>query len=355
MKYINKILFGALVVGTALGFGSCKKHQGGASQEIPVPVSVTDLRLGSISKFVEASGTVQPKGKVELASEMAGAYRLRRNPKTGRPYALGDKVRKGEVIIKLEDKEYENGIRFESSKLSLDINKQELEKQKKLYEKGGVTLRDMRNSEKSYIDATYAFEDSKIKMDKMLIKAPFDGVITDLPYFSNGVKVKNGEALATVMSYKQLLLEVKLPAKDFMDLKSGQQVLVTNHNLPDDTLKGEVREISPSIDETTRTFKSKITIENSGMLLRPGMFVQANIEVARADSVVVVPKDYLLARRHGKSVFVVEKTRAKERRLRLGIQNKDFVEVKAGLSKGDRMVTKGFETLGNEAKVKVLQ
>ena len=111
---------------------------------------------------------------------MSGLYKLQINPKTGRPFKLGDLVSKGQLIIHLEDKEYENGIAIDAKELSLEIAEQEQSKQKALYEKGGVTLSEMRNTEVKVTNARYDLENARINLEKMNIKAPFDGVIVDL-------------------------------------------------------------------------------------------------------------------------------------------------------------------------------
>ena len=74
-------------------------------------------------------------------------YKLQTNPRTGKPFKLGDIVSKGQLIVRLEDREYENGIAIDAKELSLEIAEQEQVKQKALYEKGGVTLSEMRNTE----------------------------------------------------------------------------------------------------------------------------------------------------------------------------------------------------------------
>lgn len=68
------------------------------------------------------------------------------------------------MIIHLEDKEYENGIAIDAKELSLEIAEQEQSKQKALYEKGGVTLSEMRNTEVKVTNARYDLENAKINL-----------------------------------------------------------------------------------------------------------------------------------------------------------------------------------------------
>jgi membrane fusion protein, multidrug efflux system len=116
-----------------------------------------------------------------------------------------------------------------------------------------------------------------------------------------------------------------------------------------------VTELSPAISTETRTFKGKLTIDNANLKLRPGMFVKADIIVAQKDSAVVVPKNIMLSSGRGRMVFVVDQSTAMERRITTGIENQEYAEIISGLKVNDRLVVKGFETLRNNSKVKVIR
>lgn len=351
MKKMNKFLaFAAL-----LAFIACNNRQQSETTDLAIPVSVEDVRKQPIEKYINTTGTAKAVQEVTLNSEMAGNYRLLNNPSTGRPFKLGDKVRAGQVLIRFEDQEYVNNIAMDSKKLNLEISAQEYEKQKSLYEKGGVTLRELRNSEVSATNARYDFENAQVRLSKMNIVAPFAGVIVDLPYFTQGTRITSGQAMVTIMNYDKMFLDINLPEKTISEIQNGQQVIITNYTIAEDTLKGVVSELSPAVSTETRTFKGKLLIENPELKLRPGMFVKADIVVARRDSAIVIPKNLILSSGRGKMVFVVDQSTARERRIQLGIENQDFAEVVSGLKENDRLVVKGFETLRNDSKVKVIK
>jgi RND family efflux transporter MFP subunit len=157
------------------------------------------------------------------------------------------------------------------------------------------------------------------------------------------------------MSYNKLLLEVNLPEKYINDVKRNQDIRVMNYTLPNDTLHGRVSELSPAISTETRTFTGKLEIENPQLLLRPGMFVQSEIILDKKDSVVVIPKKVIISSRRGKIVYVVSKGTAEEKQVTLGYEDNDRVEITSGLQVNDRLVVKGFETLRNRSKVKIIK
>lgn len=130
---------------------------------------------------------------------------------------------------------------------------------------------------------------------------------------------------------------------------------VTNYSFPNDTLHGQVQQVSPAIDPTTRSFKATATIDNPKWLLRPGMFVKAEIIAAKKDSAIVIPKNIIISKRRGKTVFVVDRGAADERVITTGLENQEEVEVTEGLKLQERLVVKGFETLRDHSKVKIIR
>ena len=85
------------------------------------------------------------------------------------------------------------------------------------------------------------------------------------------------------------------------------------------------------------------------------MFVKAELVLERKDSVIVVPKDIILSKQRGNTVFVVLRGAAQERVVQIGLENPDQVEIIEGLKKNERLVIKGFETLTNRSKVSIVR
>jgi RND family efflux transporter MFP subunit len=334
---------------------ACNENAPDLNKDISVPVSVMAVKPKSIEKYFSTTGTVIPLKDVSLKSEISGKYKLKTNPSTGKPYALGDYVKKGDEIIFLEDKEYENNIKLSSLELHQEISKQVFEKQKSLYEKGGVTLSELKNAEIEYINSEYSYEEALIRLQKMKITTPISGVIVELPYFTPGTKVEANILLVRLMDYSKLYMELNLAEKNINVVKVGQNIRIMNYTIPDDTLSGKITQLSPAIDPETRSFKAIVNINNSELLLRPGMFAKGEIIVASLDSAIVIPKDIILSKQRGNTVFVINKGLAEERIINFGLENPDEVQVISGLKKNDRLVIKGFETLRNRSKVKVIK
>lgn len=350
MKY--RILLSTAIVALLT---ACGNQPQGSQSDIETPVSVQELKKGSISKLINTTGTALATYSVELNAEMTGFYALQTNPSTGKSYKLGDAVKKGQLIIRLENKEYENGVALESKKLSLEIAEQEQGKQKALYEKGGVTLSEMRNTEVRVTNARLDLENATINLEKMSVRAPFDGVIVSLPHYTQQGRVTQGSLMVGLMAYSRMYMDINLPESAIEYVKSNQPVYITHYTLPDDTIRGEISELSPAISTETRTFKGKVLIDNNRLKLRPGMFVKADIVVDKADSSIIIPKDVVLSRRNRKYVYIVEKNTAIVRDIQTGLEDEDNIEVTQGLKENDNLIIRGYETLRENSRVKVLK
>jgi RND family efflux transporter MFP subunit len=353
MKKILKTL--PAIALSALLLNSCNPPDMEVNTTIEVPVGVIEVSTSSIEEFVSATASVYPLKDVTLNSEIAGEYILQINPLTKRTYALGDQVKAGATIIKLEDEEYVNDLRIRSKEVDKEISELEYEKQQALYEKGGVTLRDLKNAEITLINTEYDMESSRLNLEKMSIQAPFSGVISNLPYFTRGNRVASGIEMVSIIDFKKLYLEANLPEKYFRNIERGYKVYVTSYTSAADTLLGSITQISPSIDPDARTFKCFVEIDNPEQVLLPGMFVKADMVVNSAEEVIVIPKDIILSRNRNQIVYVVEQAVAIERIITTGLESANNVEVKMGLLKGENIVNSGFETLRDQSRVRILR
>lgn len=350
---MNKSIF--IIAVALMAITGCRNQNQNLNADVEIPVSVDDIKLKPIEEFINTTGSAFPKGEIELKSKITASYYLEKNPQTGRPWQLGDKVITGALIARLEDREYVNSIKLETSELNLELTESELRKQESLYEKGGVTLKDLKTAGINYENAKTTVENAKLQLDKTRIIAPIDGVIVDLPYHTMSTQVETGSTIVKIMDYKIMYMDVQLPEKYISVIKPGQVVKLTNYTIPEDTIIGNITQLSPAINSDTRTFKGNISINNPNLLLRPGMFVKADIIINHKDSVIVIPKSIILSRQRGKTVFIVDRGMAVERIIETGLENITDVEVTRGLTKNERLVTSGFETLSNKSKVKIIK
>jgi len=355
MKKVTSAFIFFIIALSLLILSGCQQERMTEQTDTTIPVRVMEVEKSSIQEFVTATGTVYAVKETMLLTEQAGRYTLRKNPRTGRSFVMGDSVAANTLLVSLDNPEFVNGIAMDSKKLNLESAEREFTKQQGVYEKGGITLKEVKDAEAAMIDARYSFENAKISLAKLEIRAPFSGVIVDLPHFTDNQWLAAGVRVLTLMDYSRLYAELTLPGKEMGRVQQNLGVNVSNYSQEKQKLEGKVTQISPALDPTSRMFKIKIEASNPDLLLKPGMFVRADIVVQEKADVIVIPKDIIMERRGRKTVYVVQRGFALERRLELGIESSDSVEVIEGLEPADSLIIEGFETLRNRSRVKVIE
>ena len=355
MKKVTSGFIFFIILISILVLSGCQQERMTEQTDTTIPVRVMEVKKSSIQEFVTATGTVYAVKETILKTEQAGRYTLRRNPRTGKSFVMGDSVAANTLLFSLDNPEYVNQTAMDSKKLSRESAEREFTKQQSVYEKGGITLSEVKDAEKALVDARYNFDNAIISLAKLEIRAPFSGVIVNLPHYTSSQWVEANTEVATLMDYSRLYAELTLPGKEMDRIQQNQNVAVSNYSQEKQQLEGKVTQISPALDPTSRMFKLKIEASNQDLLLKPGMFVRADIIVLEKEDVIVIPKDIILDRRGRKTVYVVQRGIALERRLELGIDNSDSVEVTKGLNPDDSLIIEGFETLRNRSRVKVIE
>jgi membrane fusion protein (multidrug efflux system) len=355
MNKVTSVIIFFMISISVLVLSGCQQERMTAQTDTTIPVRVMEVKKSSIQEFVTTTGTVYAAKETILKTEQAGRYMIQRNPRTGKPFVMGDSVAANTLLFSLDNPEYVNQIAMDSRKLSLESSEREFTKQQSIYEKGGITLSEVKNAEKALIDARYSFDNAKISLAKLEVRAPFNGIIVNLPHYTSNQWVEANTEVATLMDYSSLYAELTLPGKEMDRIQQNQNVVVSNYSQEKQRLEGKVTQISPALDPTSRMFKIKIEASNPDLLIKPGMFVRADIIVQEKADVIVIPKDIILDRRGRKTVYIVQRGIAQERRLELGIETRDTVEVTEGLNPEDSLIIEGFETLRSRSRVKVLE
>jgi len=352
---VKKTICALLGLAALLALASCKEEAVNVNTESTIPVKAAELKAKAIQEFVTATGTAFPMADVQLKTEQAGRYKLRPSALTGQPLRMRDAVKKGDVLISLDNPEYVNQIAYDSKKLAYESAQREYTTQQGVFAKGGITLKDLADAQKAFVDAKYAFDNADIDLKKLAVVAPVDGVVVDLPHFTDGQMIDAGTYVIRLMDYAHLYSDLTLPGKEMDRLSKGQRVIVTDYGQAAASTPGIVTQISPALDADSRMFKMTVEIPNPNLRLKPGSFIKTDIVVQEKPEALVIPKSIILDRRGQKVVYVIERGIALERRITTGIENVDETEVLTGLKAGDRVVTDGFETLRANARVKIIE
>jgi Cu(I)/Ag(I) efflux system membrane fusion protein len=119
-----------------------------------------------------------------------------------------------------------------------------------------------------------------------MLRSPFDGVVNEV-MARPGMNVKMGDKLVSVLDLSNLWVWAEFYENEIGLLKKGQPVDITLPALPNQTFRGQIAVINPTIDAMKRTSRVRIDIPNSNSLLRPGMYANAEVKIDGGEGLTI--------------------------------------------------------------------
>lgn len=176
------------------------------------------------------------------------------------------------------------------------------------------------------------------------VNAPIAGII-DARNINLGQAVEPNTVLFHISNRDKLLVVAQVYEEDLGKVKVGQEVNVRVLSYPKQTFPGLVTLIEPNLDPLTRTVNVRITLDNKEGLLKPGMFVRANVILTHNKAALTVPNTALLQADSKQFVFVQNGGTYKRVDVKVGAVEDDYSEIIDGLVPGDLVVTQGNREL----------
>lgn len=263
---------------------------------------------------------------------------------------VGDKVKKGQLLARMDKNQYNQQV------LQLKNAEVNLARMKAVYESGGASKQSVDELETNIeiMRQTVANLEENLEL-----RSPIDGVVTgrfneagDL-YMMAG-NAAGGVGMLQVMQINPLKAIVAIPEQYIPQVQKGMKVTVNSDTYPDLTFSGEVSLVYPSVNASTRTFDVEVTIPNNYSTLRPGMFARTTFNMGNRESVVV--SDLAIVKQAGvndKFVYVIKDGKAEYRKVTVGRQVADKVEILSGLQAGEVVAVAGLSRLADGAEVDV--
>ncbi len=328
---------GALLFAAVSVIGGCKGGENSDTGMVQTilpeqTVSVTEVREETARSRVEVVGTVEAVNKASISARVAGQI-------IELPVVLGSRVHTGDLLVKISAGEISAKVLQAEAQLSQA--RRNLTRENKLQKKGASTKETVKSLKDAVRIAEAAYEEATTMLEYTTITAPFSGTITrkianigDLA--SPGMvllQIENGQTLQVLAHVPEILL---------LQVAVGDSLTI---QIPaaDITLTGEVAEVAPSADPTSRTAPVKINIP-AGPDLRVGQFARVAL-TGTNETTLVIPDSAVISRGQMDIVFVVEGKAARMRLVRTGAVYDDGIEILSGLEPAEQVVVSGAEGL----------
>lgn len=311
----------------------------------PVSVSTAVARSETWKPDVTAVGSLEAVEGTEITAQIAGNV-------TRIAFQSGSRVRKGDLLVRLDDSTQLAQLHADEAKLALA--RATLARTQKLYAAHAASQLDLQTAQADAGTAEAAVEGDQATLAKLHISAPFNGVV-GIREVSLGQYVSPGTAVVNLQSYDPLLLDFSLPQGELGDLAPGREVGFSVNAYAGKSFPGRVTAIGSRVDPGTRNVDVQATLANPGGLLRPGMFGNVSLSLGTALEGVVVPATALTYSTFGDSVYVVKGSpqAAHQQIVQVREQRGGNVLLASGVAAGDTVVTAGQNKLRDGAPVAI--
>jgi RND family efflux transporter MFP subunit len=372
----------ALATATVLMLGAV-----GCTSQPAASMNAVDVKVGTADKHIikttyDMAGVLLPAQTLNIISKMSGQV-------TSMDYNVGDIVKAGDVIIKLETKTLNAQLQqaeaslqsaeasvqsaknqAEVAKINLDIVQKSYNDAKVLYDSGASSksqLDDVANKleleKKKYENAEGSAKNQaqaavstananinniRVQMENSVIKSPISGIVVTKSINLGEIASPN-ITLVTIADTSTLKLKGTVSQELLPLLQIGQEIEVSIDIYPDKTVKGRIENLGPMAVSTGAIFPIEIAIENSGDI-NAGLSAHAAIGIAQ-DSGVVVPAEAVI-RKNGESyVFVIKDNVASKRIVTTGIRSDKEVQILKGLNAGEKVAVTNVNSLSDNRSV----
>lgn len=317
-----------------------------------VAVEVKPVYKADVRDIGYFTGTLLPRAKFIVAPKISGRLeKLLVN--------VGDNVKRGQLIAVLEDDEYLQQVN--QAQAELDVVKAQLEESvsnlaiaRREFDRARV-LREKKIASASELDAAQAQLKTQKAKHKVAIaqvaekEAALRAVRVRLSYTKihanwedgtkqrvigerfrdEGAMLSSNAAIVSILDINILIGVIHIIERDYSKLRVSQKAVIETDAFPGTTFSGKIIRIAPLLKETSRQARVELEIPNPKGILKPGMFVRAQIEFASHKNVTVIPLSALARRNGQQGVFVADRQEMTAHfvPLTLGIVDRERAEV----------------------------
>lgn len=300
-------------------------------------VETAPLAMSDISRELEFSTTLQGWQTLNVSPSITG--------KIEHIYVeVGTNVAAGANLVRMDQNQYTN------TKLTYTNLGVEMQRMESLRESGAV-------SQQVYDQTRLSYEQTKETLEFLekntYVKAPFAGVISAKNYEDG--ELYSGQPILVLTQIYTLKALIAIPESYYPNVKKGMAVTLTSEIYPGETFPATIDIVYPTVDPASHTFQARLRIPNSGLRLRPGMYVRTKMSMGMARAMVVPYQAVLkLTGSNDRYVFLDEGGTAKRVFVTLGQRFDENIEVISDeLHEGDRLVVVGQAKLVDGSKLNV--
>jgi RND family efflux transporter MFP subunit len=351
----------------SVSFSACD-HKEPLPQEVVRPVRA--MRVGDIS---EELGRSFP-GRATAYQEINLSFRIG-GPLVQFPVQVGNRVQKGQVLARIDPRDYDVGLRqaqgqLEETRASVLRAESDYERQQRIFkEDPGATsesaidrAREQRDRTRANIRSLEAAVDSaRDQLQDTYLRAPFGGTVV-ATFVENYEQVRPKQPVLRLVDLSRIKMVINVPENLISLARRVKDITVVFDPFPDEKLAAQVLEVSPEASQLTRTYPMTLVMNQpktakvlSGMA---GRAEARSLEGAGTDGIIIPMGAAFSSDKGGKTyVWVInDQTKTVARReVTLGTITNAGTVVRAGLQRGEWIATAGVNTLRDGQRVRIAE
>ena len=302
----------------------------------PKTVEVVTLAEQTVTDWVDLVGQLESEASVIVQSELRGII-------DAIDFVEGQPAAAGDVLVRLRNEEQVAALREAEAKAALAAEVFRRTQKLARQNVSAATELDRARSEREVSKA--AVDIARLALERTQIRAPFDGIV-GRRLISPGARVDQDTSLVQIDAVDRLQAVFAVPEMGVSAARVGLAVTVRVVPYPGETFDGKVFFVAPALDPRNRQLMIKAWVPNSDRRLKPGLLANLRLKVSERDDALVVPEAAIAYDQQGPYVWRVTSELLAERvGVTLGIRLPGEVEIAAGLSVGDRVVSAGTHKL----------
>jgi membrane fusion protein, multidrug efflux system len=355
-RMIVMLMTTALIVG-ALGLVKFKQIQtavGQAASFQPPPEAVTTIAAVEEQwpETLTAIGSVAAVQGVTISADLPGTV-----DRIG--FEAGQAVREGEVLALLDTRQEQ--AQLAAAEAQRELARVSFDRMQGLLAENVVSRAEFDRATADQRQSDARVGEIRATIERKTIRAPFSGIL-GIRHVNLGQYLSAGTALVTLQSLNPIYVNFGVPQQAIAQMRNGRAVRITVADLAGVEFNGRITALDSVVDESTRNVQVQATLANGDGKLRPGMFVQAEVNIGASATIVSLPASAISYAPYGNSVFVVTDMTdpagkpyrgVRQQFVKLGAARGDQISVLSGLKQGDEVVTSGVFKLRNGAAVLV--
>ncbi len=312
-----------------------------AAVNTAIPVTVATVAEGVVDQQLVKTGNLIPFREANITATTAGKVQQVN-------FSLGSFVKSGATLVSLDNELKQ--ISLQATQLNIDKLKKDVTRYNTLLAGNATTELQVNETKYNYENALNQAEQIKKQIADANVKAPISGQIVKRD-IEPGEYISPGTVLGTVLDVSRLKVNVPVNESDVYKLSKGQLVNVSTGIFPGKTFRGHISYISPQ-GSAEHSYPVEITIDQAGVL-KAGTFVSVDFTRKSNQKALQIPRAALVESVQNPYVYVLEGNVAKQRKIEVGREFGNQIEVRSGLSAGDKVVTTGQLNLTDGKNIQV--